>query len=81
MITLENTCITAQILDTIRYWQEEELVGLEADIKSIDDAITFIACEHEMPMMNTEKEALSIIANLSFIKRRLIAFDGREKKK
>ena len=81
MITLENVRITDQMLEAVRYWQEEDILGLESDIKSIDDAITFIACEHECPRMNTDKEALTIIANLSYIKRRLIAFDGREVKK
>lgn len=81
MITLENTRITDAMLNTIRFWQEDEALGLAEDLRAIDNAITFIACEHKSPMVNTEKEALAIISTLSFIKRRLRLFEWKEVQK
>lgn len=54
------------MLDAIRYWQENDKGGLEEDVKAIDSAITFIACEHDAPGVLSEKESLSLIAALSF---------------
>ena len=78
MIILEDARISNQMLDTIRYWQEEEAMGLDEDIRAIDDAITIIACEHDDPSALTEKEALALIAALSFVKKRLRLFRGKE---
>jgi len=44
------------MLDAIRYWQENDKGGLEEDVKAIDSAITFIACEHDAPGVLSEKE-------------------------
>ena len=44
-------------------------------------AITFIACEHDAPGVLTEKESLSLIAALSFLKKRLCLFEGKEEPK
>lgn len=66
------------MLDAIRYWQENDKGGLEEDVKAIDSAITFIACEHDAPGVLSEKESLSLIAALSFLKKRLCLFEGRE---
>ena len=49
MIRLEDICISNLMLDAIRYWQENDKGGLEEDVKAIDSAITFIACEHDAP--------------------------------
>lgn len=57
MIRLEDICISNRMLDAIRYWQENDKGGLEEDVKAIDDAITFIACEHDAPGVLTEKES------------------------
>lgn len=78
MITLENAHVTTGILNTIRYWQEEDFAGLNEDIKAIDDAVAFIACERDNPGISTDRELLTIIAALSFLKRRLCLFDGEE---
>lgn len=80
MITLEKARITNRMLNNINYWQDDDFIGLEEDIRAIDDAITFIACERDDPGMISEKESLSVIAALSFLKRRLRMFDGKEEK-
>lgn len=80
MITLQDVRITDDMLNTIRVWQGNEF-NVSGTIEAIDNIITFIACEHECQKLNTEKEALSIIATLSFLKRELRLFDGKEKKK
>lgn len=77
-MTIENVCVSKAMLDKIMYWQEDENIGLLEDIKTIDDAITFIACEHDDPGMLSEKESLSLIAALSFVKKRLRTFTGKE---
>lgn len=79
MIILENARISNDMLEEIRFWQETD-GSLEEDITTIDNAITLIACGCECPMPNMEKEALSIIASLSFIKRKLRLFKGGEDK-
>ena len=56
MIRLEDICISNRMLDAIRYWQENDKGGLEEDVKAIDSAITFIACEHDAPGVLSEKE-------------------------
>ena len=73
MMRLEDIRISNRMLDAIRYWLENDKGGLEEDVKAIDDAITFIACEHDAPGVLTEKESLSLIAALSFLKKRLWA--------
>lgn len=78
MIRLEDICISNLMLDAIRYWQENDKGGLEEDVKAIDSAITFIACEHDAPGVLSEKESLSLIAALSFLKKRLCLFEGKE---
>ena len=81
MIRLEDICISNLMLDAIRYWQENDKGGLEEDVKAIDSAITFIACEHDTPGVLSEKESLSLIAALSFLKKRLCLFEGKEEPK
>lgn len=81
MIRLEDICISNLMLDAIRYWQENDKGGLEEDVKAIDSAITFIACEHDAPGVLSEKESLSLIAALSFLKKRLCLFEGKEEPK
>ena len=79
MIRLEDICISNLMLDAIRYWQENDKGGLEEDVKAIDSAITFIACEHDAP--GVLSESLSLIAALSFLKKRLCLFEGKEEPK
>ena len=81
MMRLEDIRVSNRMLDAIRYWQENDKGGLEEDVKAIDDAITFIACEHDAPGVLTEKESLSLIAALSFLKKRLCLFEGKEELK
>ena len=66
MMRLEDIRISNRMLD---------------DVKAIDDAIIFIACEHDAPGVLTEKESLSLIAALSFLKKRLCLFEGKEELK
>ena len=73
MMRLEDIRISNRMLDAIRYWQE--------NVKAIDSAITFIACEHDAPGVLSEKESLSLIAALSFLKKRLCLFEGKEELK
>lgn len=81
MMRLEDIRISDRMLNVIRYWQENDEGGLEEDIKVIDDAITFIACEHDVLDVLTEKELLSLITVLSFLKKRLCLFEGKEEPK
>lgn len=77
MIRLEDICISNRMLDAIRYWQENDKGGLEEDVKAIDSAITFIACEHDAPGVLSEKESLSLIAALSFLKKDYVCLKER----
>ena len=55
MMRLEDIRISNRMLDAIRYWQENDKGGLEEDVKAIDSAITFIACEHDAPVYFLKK--------------------------
>lgn len=76
MITVEGVVLTPKIIALLKSWQQDEC-HLDGDIQAIDDAITYIACEHECPLMDSDKEALNIIACLSFVKRNLRLFAAK----
>ncbi|RHJ83551.1 hypothetical protein [Parabacteroides sp. AM08-6] len=80
MMSLNEAKITDSIIENIIYWQEDDCDGLEEDIRALDDAITFIACGHQYPEMLSEKESISVIAALGFLKKRLRLFNGRERR-
>lgn len=74
MTELDGIKITEAMKEELRVWQEDKCCVLDIDIETISDAICIIAREHECPDLNNEKEALSIISNLSFLRKKLKHF-------
>ena len=72
MIRLEDICISNLMLDAIRYWQENDKGGLEEDVKAIDSAITFIACEHDAPGVLTEKRITVAYRSSKFSEKKIM---------
>lgn len=77
MIELDGIMITETMKKELRAWQEEDWLQLAGDIEAINNAICFIASEHETPSMGSD-EALRIIADLSFLRKKLKHFNGIE---
>lgn len=78
MITIDEIRITEAMKEVLKEWQNEEYTFLDCDIEAIENAICFIACEHECPLGDNDKEALMIIASLGDVRKKLKKFTGKE---
>lgn len=77
MTTVDNVRINNGMKEIMVGWQDEKYALLDADIEAIENAVCFIACEHECPLGDNDKEALTIIAELSSLRKKLKKFYGR----
>lgn len=77
MIIVDEIRITNGMKEIMVGWQDEKYALLDADIEAIENAVCFIASEHECPKEDNEKEALTIIAELSYLRKKLKRFYGR----
>ncbi|MCD7851903.1 MAG: hypothetical protein LUH63_20575 [Parabacteroides sp.] len=76
-IEIEGIRLTEELISFIRQCQEEpEFMAAQVDV--IDSAITLIACDCTP---EGEKVALNAIADLSFLKRYVRLFEGKDKTK
>lgn len=78
MITVDGVRITKDMTEILTNWQDTKTAWLDIDIEALENAICFIACEHECPAGHNDKEALMIIADLGVLKKRLKKFAGKE---
>lgn len=78
MITVDGVRITEGMKEVLKNWQDEKYLLLDGDIEALENAVCFIASEHECPQAHNEKEALMIIAGLSVIRKKLKKFTGKE---
>lgn len=78
MITVDGVCISKEMKEVLKEWQDEEVPWLNCDLEALENAVCFIASEHECPQAHNDKEALMIIAGLSVIRKKLKKFTGKE---
>lgn len=78
MITVDNIHITSNMKNVLKEWQDEKYGLLDSDLEALENAVCFIASEHECPQAHNDKEALMIIAGLSVIRKKLKKFTGKE---
>lgn len=73
MIIIQGITLTPEMVDQIKFWQENKEV-LEADIRSIDDAITFIIRQNNSGEYNDANKVLTILSNLCILKDEIKVF-------
>lgn len=75
-VTIEGIVLTDSLISFIKQFQTDPEF-MDAQIEVIDNAITMIACDCVCEK-GREKDALSAIADLSFLKRDIRLLEGKD---